>query len=165
MPFNNFENRHFTPAEVTAVNDALSALESALGSKLANLSAEERKQYGSINEQNKLIVNKVKDYHDTQAGLSAPDVDWDEFNSDYESRTLLQSVLHRIEALQTGINNAKILHDWDNYQAALTDYDYAKYKNSTSATGYETKVKELSQFFTGGGSSKAGTGAEEKEPG
>lgn len=150
MPFTNFENRHFTPEEVIAVNDALTALEVALTPKLANLSAEERKQYGSINEQNKLIVNKVKDYYDTQPGLSSPDVDWDEFNSDYDSRTVVRSVLQRMEALHTGINNARILHDWDNYHAALTDYDYAKYKHGTAAPGYETKVNELAQFFTGG---------------
>ena len=49
-----------------------------------------------------------------------------------------------------GLNNAKILHDLDNYQASLTDYDYAKYKASTQAVGYQTKVNELTQFFTGG---------------
>ena len=165
MPFVNFENRHFSAAEVTAVQDALAALEAALAPKLANLSPEERQQYGSINELNKLVVNKVKDYRDTQPGLSSPDVDWVEFMSDYASRTLLQSLLQRLEALQAGLNNARILHDWDNYHAALTDYDYAKYKYGTAATGYETKVKELGQFFSGGGAaakpSEPGTTAQE----
>ena len=54
-----------------------------------------------------------------------------------------------------GLNNAKILHDWDNYQASLTDYDYAKYKASTQAVGYQTKVSELAQFFTGGNTTSA----------
>ena len=46
-----------------------------------------------------------------------------------------------------GLNNNKILHDFDNYQAALTDYDFSKYKFNTKVAGYETKVNELSQFF------------------
>ena len=56
---------------------------------------------------------------------------------------------------KTAVNNAKILHDWDNYQASLTDYDYAKYKASTQAVGYQTKVNELAQFFTGGTTTSA----------
>ena len=66
MPFTNFDSRHFTAAEKTTVNTALASLETALQTKLANLSAEERQQYGSVNEQNKLIINKVKDFRDSR---------------------------------------------------------------------------------------------------
>ena len=60
MPFSNFENRHFTATEKTSINTALTNLETLLANKLANLSPEERQRYGSVNEQNKLIINKVK---------------------------------------------------------------------------------------------------------
>ncbi len=149
MPFTNFDSRHFTPAEKTAVNTALTSLETALQPKTANLSAEERQQYGSVNEQNKLIINKVKDFRDSQPALSSPDVDWTEFANDHDTRAYLQATIQRLQSLIDGMNNAKILHDWDNYQAALTDYDFAKYKISTNATGYQTKVNELAQFFAG----------------
>jgi hypothetical protein len=89
--------------------------------------------------------------------LAQAGVDWDEFNNDYNSRGFLQAVLQRLEALHTAMDNARILHDWDNYHAALTDYDYTKYKYGTSVAGYETKVKELGQFFIGGGSAKGET--------
>ncbi len=157
MPFTNFESRHFTPDEVIAINDALSALESALSSKLANLTTKERQQYGSINEQNKLVVNKVREYQNTQPALSSPDVDWGEFGNDYNSRELLESVIQRLEALQRGTTNAKILHDWDNYKAALIDYKYTKYKNDTAAAGYETKANELAQFFSTGPNANSNT--------
>ncbi len=39
------------------------------------------------------------------------------------------------------------MHDYDNYQAALTDYDFAKYKASTNAVGFQTKVAEIGQFL------------------
>jgi hypothetical protein len=150
MPFTNFDSRHFSDTEKSAVTNALASLELAFSTKLANLTASERQQYGSVNEQNKLIINKVKGYHETQPALSSPDVDWAEFNSDFDTREFLQNSIQRLQSLLDGLSNAKILHDFDNYQASLTDYDYAKYKASTSAVGFQTKVSEIAQFFTGG---------------
>jgi hypothetical protein len=149
MPFTNFDSRHFSDSEKSAVTYVLNSLELAFSTKLANLTASERQQYGSVNEQNKLIINKVKSYHETQPALSSPDVDWTEFNSDFDTREFLQNSMQRLKSLLDGLGNAKILHDYDNYQASLTDYDYAKYKASTSAVGYQTKVAELAQFFSG----------------
>jgi len=150
MPFENLNNIHYAAAEKTAVGASLTALETALKVKFKNLSAEERQKYGSVNEQNKLIVNKVKDYRASQPSLSSPDVDWVEFQSDFDSRDFLQATIGRLQTLIDGLTNNKILHDYDNYQAALTDYDFSKYKASTKAAGYEGKVTAISQFFTGG---------------
>ena len=143
MPFTNLDNRHFTAAEKTTLNDAISTLETELADKVANLSAEERQRYGSVNEQNKLIIAKVKDFHDSQPALSSPDVNWTEFNDDFATRTFLQNTIQRLQSLLTRMENAKILHDYDNYTAALTDYDYAKYKAGTQANGFQPKVNEL----------------------
>lgn len=154
MPFTNFDNRHFTAAEKTAVNTAITSLETALTNKLANLSPEERQQYGSVNETNKLFVNKVKDYRDAQPGMSSPDIDWPEFMNDHDTRAFIQATIQRMTSILEGLGGAKILHDWDNYQAALSDYDYAKYKNKTNTIGYEAKVYELGQFFTSGSTNK-----------
>ncbi len=149
MSFNNLDNRHFSATEKTAINTVLANLELALADKLANLSAAERQQFGSVNEQNKLIINKVKSFHDAQPTLSSPDIDWVEFNSDHDSREYLQAAIQRLQSLIDGLVNAKILHDYDNYQDSLTDYDFSKYKASTNAVGFQTKVAELSQFFSG----------------
>ena len=48
MPFLNFENRHFTENEKTDIATAISTLEQLLTPKLANLTPEERQQYGSV---------------------------------------------------------------------------------------------------------------------
>lgn len=149
MSFTNFDNRHFSANEKTAINAAVASLELATVTKLANLTPSERQQYGSVNEQNKLIINKVKDFNDAQPALSSPDVDWTEFNNDFATREFIQSTIQRIQSVLDGLGNAKILHDFDNYQASLIDYDYAKYKASTSAVGFQTKVSELAQFFSG----------------
>lgn len=150
MSFTNFDSRHFSDAEKTAVNATLASLELVFSEKVANLSANERQQYGSVNEQNKLIINKVKGFNDSQSTLSSPDIVWSEFNDDFDTREFLQTAIQRMQSLMDGLGNAKILHDYDNYQAALTDYEYSKYKASTNAMGFQTKVAELAQFFKGG---------------
>ena len=150
MPFVNLNDKHYTEAEKTAVLNALQALEVLLAPKLSSLTPDERIMYGSVAEQNKLVINKVRDLRTSQEALSSPDIDWDEFEADFQSRAFLQSILMRLDNMQLGLNSSKILHDWDNYQASLTDYDYTKYKETTGALGYQSKASEIKQFFKGG---------------
>jgi len=42
MPFTNFDSRHFSATEKTAVNTAVTSLETVLVNKLANLTPAER---------------------------------------------------------------------------------------------------------------------------
>lgn len=86
MAITNLNNTHLTAAQLTDAQDALTQLETALQVINVNLSAEDRQKYGSINEQNKLFVNKVYDFNESQPTLSSPDVDWEEFNRDFTSR-------------------------------------------------------------------------------
>ena len=161
MPFHNFEARHFTDAEAADITAAVQALHALLQPKLATLTPDERSQYGSVNEQNKLIINKVKDYYEAQPQLSSPEVDWDEFSKDYKSRSFLQNTLEYLTELVRGLDNAKILHDWDNYQAALVDYQYSKYRNDSGSAGFHTKQEELKQFFNKGPATNPRTEGEE----
>lgn len=147
MPFENLSTVHYTTVQKTAALEAITALEAALAANFKNLTAEERKKYGSINEQNKLIVNKALAYRTNQPNLSSADVDWEEFQNDFDSRTFIEATITRLQAVLEGLNNNKILHDFDNYQAALTDYGYSQYKAGTKAAGFETKVTEMAQFF------------------
>lgn len=159
--------QHIVAADITAVDAALTSLETALATKIRNLTPEERLRYGSINEKNKLLVNKVRDYNTAQPALRSPDVNWTEFEADYQDRVFFETRVNRLLALIEGLTNAKILHDYDNYQNALTDYAYTQYKKDTEAGGYVTKYNELRQFFpnTGGGSNgNGGTGTGTEPP-
>ncbi|MCT4603043.1 MAG: hypothetical protein N4A59_09115 [Marinifilum sp.] len=144
----NLNANHLSAKQIESANTSLGDLETTLTVTLSNLSSDERRKYGSISEQNKLFVNKVNDYAINQPTLKSPDVDWDEFTKDFNSRTFLEGIIARLENLLTGVKNAKILHDHDNYQAALDDYAYTNYKVGTSALGYESKQNELKQFFS-----------------
>lgn len=147
MPFDNLINLHFTAAEISAITTALNTIQTTLLAKSRNLSPAERQQYGSISEQNKLLVQKVRDYRTNQPTMSTPDVDWTEFEADYQDRNFLEVVLTRLDALQEMASDTKILHDYDVYQAALLDYDFTKYKMGASAPGFDTKYQDIKQFF------------------
>ena len=147
MPLTNLNSAHRTEAEVTAAQNALTELENALAIITVQLTPEDRQKYGSINEQNKLLVNKVKDFRQSNPNLSVSDVDWDEFDKDFASRNVFESLINRLNALLIKLQGAKILHDYDNYQAALDDYAYTTYRAATGADGYENKYNELKQFF------------------
>ena len=148
MAITNLNNTHLSTAQITDAQNALTELETALQIINVNLSAEDRQKYGSINEQNKLFVNKIYDFHKNQPSLSSEDVDWEEFENDYNSRKNLEAFITRLDSLSTKLKNAKILHDYDNYQAALTDYAYNNYKAGTASPGCETKMNETKQFFS-----------------
>ena len=143
MPLTNLNSAHLTEAQVTAAQNALTELENALAIITVQLTPEDRQKYGSINEQNKLLVNKVKDFRQSNPNLSVSDVDWDEFDKDFASRNVFESLINRLNALLIKLQGAKILHDYDNYQAALDDYAYTTYRAATGADGYENKYNEL----------------------
>ena len=126
---------------------AITQLETQIAGKMSALTEEERVKYGSINEQNKLLVNKVRDYQQTSPALSSPDVNWAEFESDFEARAFLDTRAARLSSIAYQMQSTKILHDNDNYQDALNDYAYAQYKKGANEPGYTEKVAEIKQFF------------------
>lgn len=152
MPYKNFNDRHFTEQEIAALNEALAALESILTPKLASLTSEERIKFGSIDEVNKKIVNKAKDYHENQKELDSPDVDWDEFMNDYLSRETLEATIKRLKNLDAGLSSAKMLHDHDNLQAARADKKHADYKVSVGDAKYKAKSDDYAKLTKRGGS-------------
>lgn len=147
MGINNLNNLHLTEQQVTALQQAIANLETALKPININLSPEDRTKYGRVNEQNKLFINKVHDFAQTQPDLKSPDVDWEEFAKDYKSRVLYENTIIRLQSLLDRLKNAKTLHDYDNYQDALNDYAYTGFRAGSNAVGYEQKYKELKQFF------------------
>ncbi len=84
---------HLSAQDQAAFDDLLNKMETLLNGKFVALDENERQQYGSINEKNKLFVNKVRDYHANSPAMSSPDVDWDEFEADYQSRVFMESTL------------------------------------------------------------------------
>ena len=155
MPFQDMYNKHIPQVDKDQAGTLVDQLEALLQPYLRNLSAEENARIGFISESNKLFVNKVRGYHTSQPTLDSPDVDWTEWEEDYDSRQFYELAAQRLEALAKAMTETRRLHDYDNYQNALIDYNYAKYKDGTSpGLGFDSKVEELGQFFSGGGPSE-----------
>lgn len=153
MAFTDQNSNHVDPADKTQAGTLVDQLDTLLSGYLVNLSPEQNVQLGVVNEQNKLFINKVRDYHVSQPALDSPDVDWTEFEADHSSRQFYELLAQRLEALAKRLTETRRTHDYDNYQSALLDYKYAQYKDGTSpGLGYDSKIEELGQFFTGGGS-------------
>jgi len=114
MPFINFDSRHFSATEQAAIDNAFQVLKELLKSKIAILTAEERQRYLSISEQNRMLVNKVKEYNDSdKVAPQSNDEDWHEILEAYHSRNFLNMLTIQLSEILRGLDNAKILHDSD----------------------------------------------------
>ena len=153
----NIAKNLLTQTEREELISLISQIENILSGKFIALTTEERNKFGSIKQQNKLLVNKVRDYRQGSPSLSSPDIDWDEFESDYQARLFLEGFLARLNSLSYRLESAKILHDYDNYQDSLREYSHAQYKLDIQESGYAEKVADLKQFF-----SRTGTGIKGK---
>jgi hypothetical protein len=145
MPNQDLAKMHLTPADKAVSSSSINQLLAVYAPYLRNLSPNENKKYGRINETKKLVVNKVNDLHVTNPALQSPDVDWVEFDLDFESRKHYETTAAILMSLANAMTETKRLHDYDNYNNAMIDYKYAQYKDRTEqGTGYDSKVKEIS---------------------
>jgi hypothetical protein len=153
---NNIGKSQLTEAEREQIFELVSQIENILRGKLIALTAEERRQFGSIKEKNKLLVEKVRHYRQHSPSMSSPDIDWEEFESDYRARAFFERLLSRFNNLVYQVESAKIVHDYDNHSDSRKEYTYTKYKSDIDA-GYSYKASELKQFFN-----RSGTGLKGK---
>ena len=144
----NIIQSKYTAAEIAEINDLISQLKAKFKGKTGVLTAEERKRYGSVNEQNKLIINKARDFRQNSPDLSAPNVDWDEFETDYQARIFTEKWANDLDSMSYDLKGTKIMHDYDNLQDSLTDYGFSQFQHGAGEEGYSNKVEEYRQFFT-----------------
>ena len=153
MPLKDLIQNQLTVADTDAIAKALTDIENAIKAKTVNLTPDERQKYGSINEQNKLFVNKVNDLHSSQPQFNSSKVDWPEFESDFAIRSSLEKIMLRMKSIVEQLDDTKILHDNDNYQQALSQYSYISYLANENEPGITTLKEELAQFFPRSGTS------------
>ncbi len=137
----------FSAEEVQKLTAAIAEIENVLRGKTVNLTPDERRQYGSIAEQNKLFVNKSKELMDAHPQHVPAFLDKAEFDRDYAARRQIDDVYNRLQRITEQLGDTKVLLDHDNYTAALTYYRYVKFLARTNAPGSSSMEKELQQFF------------------
>ncbi len=137
----------FTNEELNQLDEAIQKIEQIISGKTSNLSKEERQQFGRIAEQNKLFVNKAKDYMEDYPQHVPAFLDKAEFDRDYEARKVIEGRLRRLEGITEQLSDTKILLDNDNYNNALTFYRNIRFLSKENIPGTTSIVSDLSQFF------------------
>ena len=161
----NLNAPHINDVERQAILALVQQLKALLLPKLVQFSADERQQYGAVNEQNKLLINKVAELRQSQPNLSAPQVDWPKFEADYEDRKFLSDLLMLLQSVTYDVQSTKIAHDNDNYNTARIDYAFTEYCAKCDMIGAVQKHGELKQFFKRSSSNKPDEGADEPTEG
>ena len=147
MPLKDLIQNQLTAADLAIITKALDDIQLAINTKMVNLTPEERQKYGSINEQNKLLVNKINDVHSSHPQFDSSKVEWAEFVNDFEIRSTLEKLISRLNSISEQLDDTKILHDNDNYQQALSQYSYISYLADQNEPGITTIKEEMSLFF------------------
>ncbi|MFY7652554.1 MAG: hypothetical protein ACOVQE_07605 [Chitinophagaceae bacterium] len=140
----------FTDAEKSKVSKALQDLKEVLVAKTTNLTDAERTLYGSVNEQNKLLLQKVNQYAVSNPEIVPTHIDKAELDRDYESRDILEIWEDALKLQLSNVQNTKILLDFDVYQSVLSIYRNVKYLAGEDVPGMNAIYNDLKQFFPGG---------------
>jgi hypothetical protein len=157
MPLKDLIQNQLSLADVDSINKAIDTIQSITTGKMVNLTPDERQKYGSINEQNKLLVNKVNNVHNSHPHFDSVKVDWAEFTADFAIRSTLEKLISRLQTLTEQLDDTKILHDNDNYQQALSQYSYISFLADQNEPGITTVKEDIAQFFNRTGAGGANT--------
>lgn len=150
MTDKNLASVVFTTEELQKLDEALQNIENVLKGKTFNLTPDERKQYGSIAEQNKLFVNKCKELMEQYPQFVPSFLDKEEFDRDYQTRGQIETRLIRLYTITEQLSDTKVLLDNDNYYNSITFYRNVKFLSGQNVPGIKTLYEQLKQFFKGG---------------
>jgi hypothetical protein len=149
MKTNDVIQVEFTPVELESLNTNLVGLESVAKKHAPNLTAEDRQQFGSIQDRNKLMVNKGMFYMEQNPDIVPKFVDINEFKRDYEARDTIEKAIRRLDAIRRKLEDTKILLDYDNYQDVMAFYRAVRYLAKEKEEYAIHVYEELKTYFPG----------------
>ena len=147
MAIDNLISVEFTEQELTILGNALNEIAQLLSGKVINLTPEERKQYGSIADKNKIFVDKCKAYMEQNIDTLPKTIDKHEFDKDYKARQQIEEPLRKLLQLAEMLSDTKILLDFDNYNGSLSYYRYVKFLATQNTPGITSIYEDLRQHF------------------
>ncbi len=137
----------FSEEKLTENNAHLDALLDSANENAPGLTAEQRSTYGSINETNKLLVNKARAIMHENPKYIPNFVSVDEFERDFRAREVIEEMLRKVDQIQQKLNDTKILLDNDNYQDVMAYYRAIRYYTNEHDQEAMPLYNELKQFF------------------
>ena len=148
MALENLISVSFTEDELTQLDTHLAGIRQVLEGKTVNLTTEQRQQYGRIANQNKLIVDKAKNYMELHPNWIPNFLDKAEFDADYTARQLVESRVQQLENLSQQLVDTKTLLDHDNYTNALSFYRMARFLAGENEPGAQVVYSDMKVLFS-----------------
>ena len=150
MALDNLISVSFTDEELTKISTAIEQINTILKGKAINLTPEDRRQYGSIADRNKLLVDKAKFYMEKAPHTVPKTIDKAEFDHDYAARGQVETPLRELTMVAETLRDTKTLLDYDNLQVAQAYYRYVKFLADQNEPGTTTIYQDLKQHYHGG---------------
>ncbi len=147
MAIDNLISVTLTDEEVQTINEAIASINNVLKDKVVNLTPDERRQYGSIADRNKILVDKCKDYMEQNPETVPTVLDKAEFDHDYKARQQMEQPFRNLARIMEKLQDTKTLLDHDNYHAAVAYYRYIKFLSMQNEPGTTTIYKDLQQHY------------------
>jgi len=148
MALENLISIEFTQEELTNLDAHLDGINQILNGKTVNLTPEQRRQYGSIGNQNKLIVDKAKNYMEQYPDWIPSFLDKTEFDRDYAARQQMEQRTQRLQNLTQQLLDTKTLLDHDNYTNSLSFYRMMRYLAGENEAGAKTVYEDMKVLFS-----------------
>lgn len=139
---------NFSDKELKELDLHLKGFETILKGKTFNLSLDQRQQYGSIANHNKLIVDKVKNYMEENPEWIPNFIDKEEFDRDYVVGQQIEAQIELMKRLIQQLIDTKTLLDHDNYNNALSFYRMVRYLVTKNEPGANSVYQDMKKLFS-----------------
>ncbi|WP_199185127.1 hypothetical protein [Aquimarina sp. I32.4] len=147
MALENLISITFAEEELNNLNQAIAMLKKALHGKTVNLTPDQRGQYGRIANQNKLIVDKAKNYMEQHPSWVPRFLDKEEFDRDYITRQQIETQVQLLDGLTQQLIDTKTLLDYDNYTNALSFYRMMRFLAGENEPGAKSVYQDMKVLF------------------
>jgi len=156
MAQDNLISIEFTAQELSDWDGALTTIETILNGKVVNLTAEQRKQYGKINNKRENWVTKVRNYITQRADIKPNSLNLVEHDKDLSARTAIFPRMNRTLSITDALTDTVKLISSDLYDNSLAVYGNVKEMAKRNEPGITPIYDDLKAQFPGPGPKKTG---------
>ncbi|MEW7280696.1 hypothetical protein ABW636_19065 [Aquimarina sp. 2201CG1-2-11] len=161
MALENLISVSFSKEELMELDQHLTGIKKVLKGKTVNLTPDQRRQYGRIANQNKLIVDKAKNYMEQHPNWIPRFLDKTEFDKDYTARKQVENRVQLLENLSQQLIDTKTLLDHDNYTNSLSFYRMVRYLAGENEPGAKPVYEDMKVLFNKASNTTDDTSSEE----
>ncbi len=157
MALENLISITFSKEELMELDQHMNGIQKIFRGKTINLTPTQRRQYGSIGNHNKLIVDKAKNYMEQHPQWIPRFLDKEEFDKDHQSREQVESRVQQLTNLSQQLLDTKTLLDHDNYTNALSFYRMMRFLAGENEPGAKPVYQDMKVLFNKSTSVSANT--------